>query len=93
MASRSSSAITARHGDCTAIDERDGLLLVSGSHPAPGPYGNFAMRLTERLTVSAILERADAFSKPKKRSYVLWVREHADEDLDALAVSGAVGCR
>jgi Acetyltransferase (GNAT) domain len=77
---------TARHGHNTTIEERDGILLVSGSHPAPGPYRNFAMRQGPGLSAETFVARADAFFKAKRRSYVLWVRMHADDDLEALAV-------
>jgi hypothetical protein len=76
---------TAHHGRDTAIDERDGLLLVAGSHPAPGPYRNMAFRYKHHISAQAAIRRADAFFNPRRRSYVLWVHDHGDEDLLALA--------
>jgi len=76
---------TARHGQNTRIEEADGLLLIAGSHAAPGPYRNLAMREGQGLSAQAIVRRADEFFRGRARSYVLWVRAHADEDLLALA--------
>ena len=76
---------TARHGKDTAVHERDGLLLVAGSHPAPGPYRNMAIRDRHQLSAKAVVRRADDFFRPRRRSYVLWVHDHGDEDLLDLA--------
>src|SRR4051812_13595628 len=76
---------TARHGRKTMIKEQDGLLLVSGSHSAPGPYRNMAMRQSSGIAAETVVDRADMFFAEGERGYVLWVRDHADEDLLSLA--------
>jgi hypothetical protein len=73
---------TARYGG--TILEEEGLLLVAGTHPNPGPYRNCAIRLDDRLPAADVLQRAGAFFGARKRGYVLWVRKHADADLDRL---------
>lgn len=75
----------ARHGRHTTISEQDGLLLVSGSHQAPGPYRNFAMRQDDGLSADQLWQRAAAFFSERRRSFVLWARCHADDDLIAFA--------
>jgi hypothetical protein len=73
---------TARYGG--TILEEDGLLLVAGTHPNPGPYRNCAIRLDARLPAADVLRRLGDFFGARQRRYVLWVRSHADEDLDRL---------
>jgi hypothetical protein len=70
---------TARWGG--AVSEEDGLLLVAGAHPNPGPYRNCAIRLENRLDAAEVRERLDSFFGSRRRSYVLWARDHADGDL------------
>jgi hypothetical protein len=76
---------TARAGGKSPFVEEAGLLLVAGSHPNPGPYRNVAMRLTQELPAAEALARADEFFAERSRGYVLWVRDHADAELDELA--------
>jgi hypothetical protein len=71
---------TARYGG--TVLEEDGLLLFAGEHSQPGPYRNGALRLDGRLSGAAVIERANRFFAARGRSYVLWVREHADADVD-----------
>lgn len=75
----------ARTGEDTHILEEDGLLLVAGSHPNPGPYRNMAMRIGEGLTAQEVLARANEFFRRFSRGYCLWVRLHADRDVDEIA--------
>jgi GNAT superfamily N-acetyltransferase len=75
----------ARSGEHTTISEREGLLLVSGSHAQPGPYRNVALRLTDELPAAEAIARAEAFFVERQRSFVFWVRMHADQDIDELA--------
>jgi hypothetical protein len=63
------------------ILEEDGLLLFSGAHPHPNPYRNGAIRLDGRLEPAEVLARADRFFRARSRSYVVWCRAHADEEL------------
>src|SRR4051812_23364741 len=71
----------ARYGG--TVLEEDGLLLFAGAHPQPNPYRNGALRLDRRLSAAEARSRADAFFGQRRRSYALWVREHADDDLAA----------
>ena len=75
----------ARFGEGSTILEQEGLLLVSGSHAQPGPYRNFAMRLTEELSAQAAIARAEQFFRERKRPFVFWVRLHADQEIESLA--------
>jgi hypothetical protein len=75
----------ARYGG--TILEEDGLLLFAGAHPHPNPYRNGAIRLDECLEPQDVLARAQRFFAPRKRGYVLWAREHADDDLGSIAES------
>lgn len=75
----------ARHGENTTVSEQDGLLLVAGSHASPGPYRNFAMRLTDELPAREAIDRATSFFAGRRRSFVFWVRQHADPDIERLA--------
>src|SRR5437870_13242160 len=72
----------ARYGG--AIHEEDGLLLFAGAHPQPTPYRNGAFRLDSRLPAEEVLHRAERFFRDRRSGYVVWAREHADADLEAL---------
>jgi hypothetical protein len=72
----------ARYGG--TILEEDGLLLFSGAHPQPNPYRNGALRMAPNLTAEEVLQRAERFFSGRRSSYVLWVREHADADLQSV---------
>jgi hypothetical protein len=67
------------------IHEEDGLLLFAGAHRQPNPYRNGALRLTSALDAGEVLARARRFFAARKSSYALWVREHADADLEHAA--------
>src|SRR2546421_10428865 len=73
------------HADGGAIEDEDGLLLVAGAHPNPHPYVNCALRLESRLPPADVLERADEFFGRHRRGYALWIRDHADRDLEEAA--------
>jgi hypothetical protein len=74
---------TARYGG--VIHEEDGLLLFAGAHPQPNPYRNGALRLTTELPAPEVLRRAGDFFGARRTGYALWVREHADDDLEQAA--------
>lgn len=76
---------TSRAGEDSSILEESGLLLVAGSHPNPSPYRNVALRLTDTYPAADAIERADEFFAERGRGYVLWVRAHADRELDEIA--------
>src|SRR4051794_12725949 len=63
--------------------EEDGLLLFGGPHPQPNPYRNGALRLDDRIDGHEVLRRSRAFFGARKAGHVVWVREHADADLQA----------
>jgi hypothetical protein len=73
---------TARYGG--TILEEDGLLLVAGTHPNPGPYRNCAIRLDDRVPANEVMRRLTDFFGGRRRRFVLWVRAHGDEDLNSL---------
>ena len=77
----------ARYGG--SIREEDGLLLFAGAHSQPNPYRNGLLRLHDALPSDEVLRRADAFFSARG-SYVVWTREQADADLEALAAESAV---
>jgi hypothetical protein len=76
---------TARASSGGETVEEDGLLLVAGSHPNPGPYRNLAIRTRNELSADEAMRRADEFFRSRSRGYVFWIRTHVDEDLGALA--------
>jgi hypothetical protein len=80
----------ARHGEGTVINEQNGLLLVAGSHPQPGPYRNFAMRLTDELDAPTSVDRATSFFRERSRGFIFWVRQHADRDIEEIATWDAL---
>jgi hypothetical protein len=63
----------------------DGLIMVAGAHANPRPYLNAVLRIDNRLAADEVVERAQAFFTPRKRSFILWARDHADQDIDELA--------
>ena len=75
----------ARAGEHATISEQAGLLLVAGSHAQPGPYRNFAMRLTDELSPDQAVTCAEGFFAARRRSFVFWVRMHADQEIDEFA--------
>jgi hypothetical protein len=68
-----------------AVEESHGLLLFAGAHRQPNPYRNGALRLDDTLRADEVLARANDFFSARKSSYALWVREHADDDLQQAA--------
>ena len=69
----------ARRGGGTALDD-DGLLCYAGAHPLPA-YVNGVWR-TGAVSARDVVARADTFFGARGRGYTVWVREHADEDLE-----------
>jgi GNAT superfamily N-acetyltransferase len=74
--------LTARGG---ALVDEDGLLLFAGAHNYPGTFTNGAMRTNDTMPGEEVLARARAFFGPRRRGFALWVRDHADADLDEVA--------
>jgi GNAT superfamily N-acetyltransferase len=63
----------------------DGAVLFAGGHRYPGTYTNGVLRTADSLAPGELLELADDFFRPMRRGYMLWVRDHADADLEAFA--------
>ena len=62
--------------------DEDGVLLFAGGHNYPGTYTNGVIRTDGGVAPADVLERASAFFRPLRRGYAVWVRDHADADLD-----------
>lgn len=76
----------ALRGGGTVLDER-GLLCYSGAHPLPA-YVNGVWR-TGAVDTADVLGQADEFFGRRGRGYTIWIREHADRDLeDAIIEAG-----
>ncbi len=71
---------TARAGDDTTVSERDGLMLVAGSHRHPGPYRNAAFNYGGMEPDKALLE-ARAFFAERERGFVFWAAHHGSQEL------------
>jgi hypothetical protein len=71
-----------QHAEGGTFKDDDGLILFSGAHPNPQPYVNGLLRLDASVTADDTLERARAFFAERKRSYAVWIRDHADADLE-----------
>lgn len=68
-----------------AAVEEDGVLLFAGAHRQPNPYRNGALRLADGPAPQEVMRVADRFFGPRRSGYALWVREHADSDLEQAA--------
>jgi len=68
-----------------SVLEEDGLLCFAGAHPQPNPYRNGVLRLEGRLDGDEVVRRGRNFFSGRAASFALWVREHADADLEARA--------
>jgi GNAT superfamily N-acetyltransferase len=76
-------AVTSPRGR-VASDES--YLLFAGGHDNPGTYTNGAIRRSLMVSPAELVARADEFFGEIGRAYVMWVRDHADRDLEALLV-------
>jgi hypothetical protein len=76
-----------RHLAVTATGGRwlhdDRFLLFAGGHNYPGTYTNGAIRTSPMVTPAELLATADEFFGEIGRPYMVWVRDHADADLEA----------
>jgi GNAT superfamily N-acetyltransferase len=66
-------------------DSSDGVLTFAGGHAYPGTYTNGVIRLHDDVPAEVVLERAQSFFRPLRRGYAVWIRVHADDDLEKLA--------
>lgn len=78
-----------RHLSMTApggsFDDSEGVLTFAGGHAYPGTYTNGVIRIDDSVSAERVMERAHEFFKPLKRGYAVWIRDHADADLEVLA--------
>jgi ribosomal protein S18 acetylase RimI-like enzyme len=64
------------------LEERDGALFFTSGVPAAYGHLNGVLRTDLALAPEVLLARADAFFARLSREYVVWVRAHADVDLE-----------
>ncbi len=74
----------ARWPDGTLILEEDGVLFVLGGTDFPVGFTNCVARTEASSSPALVLERAAEFFGPQSRGYTIWVRAHADTDIEAL---------
>ena len=77
-------ASTVRDG---SYDDSGGVLTFAGGHAYPGTYTNGVIRINNDVSAQEVLARAENFFRPLKRGYAVWIRGHADTDLEAAAQS------
>ena len=75
-------ASTVRGG---SYDDSGGVLTFAGGHAYPGTYTNGVIRINDAASPAQVLARAEAFFGPLRRGYAVWIRGHADADLEAAA--------
>jgi GNAT superfamily N-acetyltransferase len=75
-------AHVARHAPGGAVDGSDGVVLVAGGHEFPHPFTNCVVRVDATVPARLVLERAERFFAPLQRGYAIWIRGHADDDLE-----------
>jgi hypothetical protein len=72
----------AEHSPAGAVEERDGVILFAGGHRYPGAYCNGVLRLDSSADPATVLDLARDFFVPRRRGYAVWIRGHADADLE-----------
>lgn len=72
----------AEHSPRGEARRADGLILFAGGHNYPGAYCNGVLRLDASARPDAVLAAAEAFFGPKRHGYAVWIRAHADADLE-----------
>jgi hypothetical protein len=71
-----------RHAEGGAFVAEDGLVLFAGAHANPQPYINGLLRIDKTLGPDEALARAQNFFAERDRGYAVWIRDHADDDLE-----------
>ncbi|MCZ7526361.1 MAG: GNAT family N-acetyltransferase [Acidimicrobiia bacterium] len=74
-----------RRSGGTVLDE-DGLVLYTSAHPLP-VLVNGVLRLDARLPAETVLSRAHRFFRAHRRGFTVWIRTHADADLERAAAA------
>ena len=72
----------AEHAPGGEARQDDGLVLFAGGHNYPGAYCNGVLRLDAATGPAAVLEAARSFFVPRRHGYAVWIRGHADADLE-----------
>ncbi|MEW6738117.1 MAG: GNAT family N-acetyltransferase [Acidobacteriota bacterium] len=79
-------AETIRHRMKTApkaiLHEQNGFILFSIGALARNGHLNGALRLNSKIQPDIFLKAAEPFFQPMSPNYVIWVRAHADSDLE-----------
>ena len=85
----------AHTSDGGSVSERPGITLFAGAHNYPGAYTNGVIRTADPTVASPanVLEAAQAFFRPLRRGYAVWVRTHADADLEAACLDAGMWIR
>jgi ribosomal protein S18 acetylase RimI-like enzyme len=78
---RESTRELSRRAHGTVLDE-PGLLLFAGGHPLP-VLANGVFRTTTAVSAREVLQRTRQFFAQQRRGFTVFVRAHADEDLQA----------
>jgi len=73
----------ARYSPGSVHHALDGLVLVAGSHPHPGPYRNAALYLGVMDAAEAV-DVARAWFQERSRSFVFWSPQHIASKLDSI---------
>ncbi len=68
-----------------SFDDSQGVLTFAGGHAYPGTYTNGVVRINNDVPAETVMRRAQDFFRPLKRGYAVWIRDHADSDLEVLA--------
>jgi hypothetical protein len=72
----------AEHSPSGAVEEREGVILFAGGHRYPGAYCNGVLRLDSTTDPALVLDLARDFFVPRRRGHAVWIRGHADADLE-----------
>jgi GNAT superfamily N-acetyltransferase len=85
-------ALTADGG---AVGETDGVLAFAGGHNYPGAYTNGVIRTTSARVArpDEVFAAAEELFRPLRRGYAVWIREHADADLEQACVDAGMWLR
>ena len=69
------------------VDDTEQALYFAGGHNYPGAFTNGVIRRSEQLSAEQLLDRSEKFFGELRRSFLVWVREHADNDLDEVLLA------
>jgi GNAT superfamily N-acetyltransferase len=76
----------ARNAPDGSYADVDGVLMFAGGHPYPGTYTNGVIRASNddqpEVPPRDVLAAASEFFRPLRRGFAVWIRGHADDDLE-----------